>query len=87
VSKWFNVAGMGLLLLGMFFGILNSFILVLILVFGGMGIYRRWRQPEHMGYYDISRTAKAVIGISYLALLAVLVGGLVGTEQFVTSGL
>jgi hypothetical protein len=39
-----------------------------------------------MGYYDISPTAKAVIGISYLLLLAVLVGGLLGTEQFITGG-
>ena len=82
VSKWFNVVGLGVVVLGMVSGVLNSPVLLIILLFGAFGTYRRFTQPERPGYYQTSMAAKAVIGLSYLALLAILIGGLVSTEVF-----
>jgi len=86
VSKWFNVVGLGLILLGVVEGFLNSPILWIILAFGAYGTYRRFTRPEHDGYYDVAPTTRLVIGLSYLALLAVLIGGVVATESYVISG-
>jgi Zn-dependent protease len=85
VSKWFNVVGLGLLVLGVITGYLASPIILLILVFGAFGLYRRFTQPEHPGYYQVSGSARAVIGLSYLTLLAVLIAGIVATEPFVSA--
>jgi Zn-dependent protease len=86
VSKWFNVAGLALLVLGIVNGVLNSPILWLIVLLGAYGTYRRFTHPEHDGYYQVSPMARLVIGASYLGLLAILVGGLVVTESYVISG-
>jgi Zn-dependent protease len=85
VSKWFNVVGLGMIVLAIFTGILSSPILLLILLFGAFGTYRRFTHPEHSGYYQVSATSRAVIGLSYLLLLAVLIAGIVATEPFVTA--
>jgi Zn-dependent protease len=84
VSKWFNVLGLGLILLGIVTGVLGSPILLLVLVFGAIGVYMRFTRPEHPGYYQVGGSARLVIGLSYLLLLAILIGGLVATEPFVT---
>jgi Zn-dependent protease len=84
VSKWFNVVGLGVIGLGMFTGVLRSPVLILILLVGAYGTYRRFTQPEHPGYYDVSIGAKTVIGLGYLTLLAVLITGLIATEGYIT---
>jgi Zn-dependent protease len=86
VSRWFGVVGLGLLLFGLVNGFLSSPIIWLILLFGAYGVYRRFSHPEHEGYYNVSPGARLVIGLSYLGLLAVLVGGLVVTEPYVIGG-
>jgi Zn-dependent protease len=86
VSKWFNVVGLGLLVLGIVEGFISSPIIWLILALGAYGTYKRFRHPEHAGYYEVSPAARAVIGVAYLVLLAILVGGLVATESYVISG-
>ena len=85
VSKWFNVVGMGLLVLGVLTGYLASPLILLVLLFGGFGLYRRFTRPEQPGYYDITAGTRAVIGLSYLVLLAVLIAGIVATEPFMTA--
>jgi Zn-dependent protease len=84
VSKWFNVVGLGLIVLLMVTGIVQSFLLLIVLGLGAIGVWMRFTRPEHPGYYNTSLPTKAVIGLSYLALLAVLVGGIVATEVYVT---
>jgi hypothetical protein len=55
------------------------------MLFGIFGTYQRFKRPEHAGYYDISPQAKAVIGLSYLLLLAVLLGGMVAVGDLATA--
>ncbi|MFN2463330.1 MAG: site-2 protease family protein [Candidatus Dormibacteria bacterium] len=83
VSKWFNVVGLGLIVFGIVEGFLTSPILWLIIALGAYGTYKRFRHPEHTGYYEISAGTRMVIGFSYLLLLAILIGGVVATEPFV----
>jgi Zn-dependent protease len=83
VSKWFNVVGLGLIILGVVTGYLASPIILLVLIFGAYGAYRRFTRPEQPGYYEVSAASRAVIGLSYLLLLAILIGGIVATEPFV----
>ena len=91
VSKWFQLVGLGLVALLVVPELLNdqfpNLILLLVLVVGGIGTYKRFTQPERPGYYDISIQAKAVIGLSYLLLLAVLLGGVLATHQLATADL
>ncbi|MEA2682768.1 MAG: hypothetical protein QOK05_1096 [Chloroflexota bacterium] len=86
VSKWFNVVGLGLIVLGMVEGVLNSPILLLIVALGAFGTYRRFKHPEHEGYYSVAPMTRLVIGASYLGLLAILIGGVVITEGYVLYG-
>ena len=86
VSKWFNVVGLGLIVLGIVEGVLNSPILWLIVILGAYGTYRRFKHPEHEGYYAVSPMSRLVIGASYLGLLAILIGGIVVTESYVLYG-
>ena len=83
VSKWFNVVGLGLILLVIALGIFSSPILWIILALGAYGTYKRFKRPEHDGYYEVTPSTRMVIGLSYLALLAVLIGGVVATESYV----
>ena len=86
VSKWFNVVGLGLIVVGIVEGFLNSPILWLILAFGAYGTYKRFKRPEHDGYYQVTPGARLVIGLSYLVLLAILIGGVAATESYVIGG-
>jgi Zn-dependent protease len=57
-------------------------ILILILVLGGLESWRRWkhrRQPEGEAYYRVTPTQRVVTGVSYIALAALLTGGMSGT--------
>ena len=51
-------------------------ILILILLLGGMELFRRWQSrktPEAAAYYQTTTTQRIVVGVSYLALAALLV--------------
>ena len=89
VSKWFQVAGLALVGLLVVPPLLNgefpNFVLLIILFFGGIGTYNRFKHPEHAGYYQVSAAAKAVIGLSYLTLLAILLGGMVAVGDLATA--
>jgi Zn-dependent protease len=54
-------------------------ILLLVLVFGGLELWRRWqdrKRPEATGYYRVAPWQRAVVGITYLGLAALLALGM-----------
>ena len=57
-------------------------ILILILIVGGLESWRRWQHrgdPEGKTYYRVTRTQRIVTGVAYIALTALLTGGMSGT--------
>lgn len=75
----------GLVALAVFY---PSPIIVLILVFGGVESYRRWKArdlPQNRAYYDVPARTRAGVAVVYLGLVAALAVGLV--ETFVSRGL
>jgi len=81
VSKWAYVAGVGALALLVVSGLVNSPLLWIFLLLGAWGTYRRFHEPDHPEYNTTSIEAKAVILVAYFTLLAILVAGMVTTEQ------
>jgi Zn-dependent protease len=79
LSPWMWLAGYaGLIALTVAF--FNP-ILLLILVFGGFELYRRWKDrnsPEARAYHSISPRARALVALVYLGLV---VGLAVGVDQ------
>jgi Zn-dependent protease len=54
-------------------------ILILILVLGGLESYRRWQtrnDPRGQAYYSVTPTQRVVAGVAYIALAALLTGGM-----------
>ena len=50
-------------------------ILILVLVIGGLEVWRRWRERDEPGareYYAIAPWQRAVVGVTYVGLIAVL---------------
>ena len=57
-------------------------ILILILVLGGLESYRRWQHrndPSGEAYYRVTPTQRIVTGVAYIALAALLTGGMSAT--------
>jgi Zn-dependent protease len=57
-------------------------ILILILVLGGLESWRRWKHrhhPETEGYYRVSPAQRVITGVAYIALAALLTGGMSAT--------
>jgi Zn-dependent protease len=62
-------------------------ILVLIIVFGGLESYRRWKSrnlPQNLAYYAIPGRTRALVAVVYLGLAAALAVGV--AETFVSRG-
>jgi Zn-dependent protease len=62
-------------------------ILVLIIVFGGLESYRRWKTrnlPQNQAYYAIPGRTRALVAVVYLGLAAALAVGV--AETFVSRG-
>jgi Zn-dependent protease len=62
-------------------------ILILILVFGGVESYRRWKTrnlPQNQAYYAIPGRTRALVAVVYLGLAAALAVGV--AETFVSRG-
>jgi Zn-dependent protease len=58
-------------------------IMLLILVFGGLETWRRWRDrksPEGRAYYDVPMHARILVAATYLALIALLTFGMAETH-------
>jgi Zn-dependent protease len=80
LSPWVWFAGYaGLIVLTIFF---PNPILLLVLLFGGMESYRRWKlrnTPEGRAYHAIPARTRALVAITYLGLAALLAVGVAET--------
>jgi Zn-dependent protease len=76
LSPWVWVAGFaGLIALTIFF---PNPILLLVLLFGGMETYRRWKArntPEGRAYHKVAPRTRALVAVVYLGLAALLAVG------------
>jgi Zn-dependent protease len=90
LSKWFNVAGLiiaaGLLLFEMQGGNHVSPVLFLVLIFGAISTFQRFRSTQlNPAYYAVDPQTKVAIGSLYLALLLALGLGMLSTSQILGS--
>jgi Zn-dependent protease len=80
LSPWVWVAGYAGLV-GLTFAFPNP-ILILVLIFGGLESWRRWKArntPESRAYHDIPARTRALVAITYLGLAAALAVGVAET--------
>ena len=86
LSPWVWFVGFaGLVALTVFF---PNPILLLVLLFGGIESWRRWKQrntPEGRAYHDVPARTRALVAVTYLGLAALLAVGV--TETFFERGL
>jgi Zn-dependent protease len=80
LSPWVWFAGYaGLIALTVFF---PNPILLLVLLFGGIESWRRWKQrnsPEARAYHDVPARTRVLVAVTYLALAALLAVGVAET--------
>jgi Zn-dependent protease len=77
LSPWMWFAGFGLLVAATFF--FPSPIMLLILLFGGMETYRRWRArgtPEAQAYHRVTRAQRFAVAAVYIGLAVALAIGM-----------
>lgn len=89
LSKWFNVAGLviaaGLLLFEIQAGTHLNPVLFLVLIFGAISTFQRFRSTQlNPAYYAVDSQTKVVIGSLYLALLLALGWGMLSTSHILT---
>jgi Zn-dependent protease len=80
LSPWVWVAGYAGLV-GLTFAFPNP-ILILVLIFGGLESWRRWKArntPESRAYHDIPARTRTLVAITYLGLAAALAVGVAET--------
>ncbi len=86
LSPWVWFAGFaGLIALTFLF---PNPIMILVLVFGGMESWRRWKQrntPEGRAYHDIPTRTRVLVAATYLGLAGLLAAGV--AETFLARGL
>jgi Zn-dependent protease len=80
LSPWVWIVGYASLV-GLTFAFPNP-ILILVLIFGGIESWRRWKArntPESRAYHDIPARTRALVAITYLGLAAALAVGVAET--------
>jgi Zn-dependent protease len=85
LSKWFNVGGLviaaGLLLFEMQSGTMINPVLFLVLIFGALGTWQRFRSTAlNPAYYAVDAQTKVIVGAVYLGLLFALGVGMLQTS-------
>ncbi|MEA2313952.1 MAG: hypothetical protein QOI03_644 [Solirubrobacteraceae bacterium] len=83
MAPWMWFVGFGALVAMML--LFPNPILLVIVVFGGLETYRRWKERksrslEHAAYYRVSPRNRLLVGVVYLGLVAVLVLGMESTH-------
>src|SRR3954470_9617332 len=83
LAPWMWIVGFGVML-GAAFAFPNPIVL-LIVVFGGLETYRRFKQrraghPETQAYYRVSPRDRALVGMVYVGLIALLAFGMHATH-------
>jgi Zn-dependent protease len=91
LSKWFNVAGLaiaaGLLLFELEAGNTVSPVLFLVLIFGALSTFQRFRSTVmNPAYYAVDARTKLIIGSLYLGLLLILGLGMLNTSAVLRTG-
>jgi Zn-dependent protease len=91
LSKWFNVAGLAiaaaLLLYEIQAGDTVSPVLFLVLIFGALSTFQRFRSTTlNPAYYAVDSQTKVTIGLLYLGLLLALGLGMLGTREVLAAG-
>jgi Zn-dependent protease len=80
ISPWVWLAGFAALIALMFF--FPNPILLLVIIFGGIETWRRWKQrntPEGRAYNRVPARTRALVAATYLGLAAVLAAGVAET--------
>jgi Zn-dependent protease len=83
-SKWFQVAG--IVLLGaalLFFHLVFSPVLILLLLFGIPAAIQRFRSDKEPYYQSVPAQARIVMGLAWLGLVAILGYGMMQTAQLI----
>jgi Zn-dependent protease len=83
-SKWFQVAG--IVLLGaalLFFHLVFSPVLILLLLFGIPAAIQRFRNDKEPYYQSVPAQARIVMGLAWLGLVAILGYGMMQTAQLI----
>jgi len=81
MAPWMWFVGFGALVVAAF--VFPNPIILLILVFGGMETWRRWKlrkQPEQQAYYKVAPRARLAVGLVYVGLAVGLVLGMDATQ-------
>jgi Zn-dependent protease len=81
LSPWMWIVGF-VLLIAVTIAFPNP-ILLLILLFGGLETWRRWRDrksPDGRAYYDVPVHARVLVAVTFLALVALLTFGMAETH-------
>lgn len=89
MSPWMWFIGFGVLV-ALLLAAPNP-ILVLITVFAGVELYRRWKarstlSPSQLAYYSVPARTRLAVGATYIGLLAVLVLGMAATHLSASGG-
>jgi Zn-dependent protease len=77
LTPWMWIVGYGLLIAATI--AFPNPIMILILIFGGMETYRRWKErknPAEQRFYEISGRTRAAVAITYIGLALALVAGM-----------
>jgi Zn-dependent protease len=90
MAPWMWFLGFGALLV-MVFALPPNPILMIIVVFGGFELYRRWklrktRSPEQEAYYRVAPRHRLLVGVVYIGLAAALAFGMAETHLLVSGG-
>jgi Zn-dependent protease len=90
MAPWMWFVGFGALLV-MLFTLPSSPILLIIVLFGGFELYRRWklrktRSPAQEAYYRVAPHHRLLVGIVYIGLAAALAFGMAETHVLASAG-
>jgi Zn-dependent protease len=90
MAPWMWFVGFGALLVLLFTLPLNP-VLLIIVVFGGFELYRRWqlrktRSPAQMAYYRVAPHHRLLVGAVYIGLAAALAFGMSETHVLSSAG-
>jgi Zn-dependent protease len=80
ISPWVWLAGFAALIVLMFF--FPNPILLLVIIFGGLETWRRWKQrntPEGRTYNRVPARTRSLVAVTYLSLAALLAAGVAET--------
>ena len=90
MAPWMWFVGFGALLVMLFTLPFNPILLIIVL-FGGFELYRRWklrktRSPEQEAYYRVAPRHRLLVGVVYIGLAAALAVGMAETHLLVSGG-